>query len=205
MNGTVNRQNVRAYSPNKQNPMNVFKKHISREKLSVWMGLSGSGHIIGPFFHEGNWNGNAYMYMLNEEIMSWFFELFWCRVEHLWWMQDGAPCHRTNVIRNRLGEVFGNRITGLGHAVEWPPRSPDLTQCDLFLWGYLKNKVYETPPIDPQDLSDRIGRHVAELSDHPEMIRNSMPGIIKRCQKCLEHDWRFWLWLLFCCYEGHWL
>ena len=58
----------------------------------------------------------------------------------------------------------------------------------FFFWTYLKNKVYETFPIDLQDLRDRIGRHVAELSDHPEMIRNSMPGIIKRCQKCLEHD-----------------
>ena len=82
-------------------------------------------------------------------------------------MQDGAPCHRTNIVRNRLREVFGNRIIGLGHSVEWPPRSPDLTPCD-FLWGYLKNKVYERPPTDPQDLRDRIGRHVAELSDHPD-------------------------------------
>ena len=55
-----------------------------------------------------------------------------------------------NVVRNRLREVFGNRIIGLGHAVEWPPRSPDQTPCD-FLWGYLKNNVYETPPTDPQD------------------------------------------------------
>ncbi|GBN05744.1 hypothetical protein AVEN_46340-1 [Araneus ventricosus] len=24
----------------------------------------------------------------------------------------------------------------------WPPRSPDLTLCDFFLWGYVKDKVY---------------------------------------------------------------
>ena len=29
------------------------------------------------------------------------FELCGDRVDHLWWMQDGAPCHRTNVVRNR--------------------------------------------------------------------------------------------------------
>ena len=56
----------------------------------------------------------------------------------------------------------------------------------FFLWDYLQNKVYETPPTDPQDLRDRIGRHVAELSDHPELIRNSMRGMRKCCQKCLE-------------------
>ena len=155
------------------------------------MGLSGSGHIIGPFFYEGNLNGNAYLQMLNEEIKR-LFELYGDRVDHLCWMQDGAPCHRTNIVRNRLREVFVNRIIGLGHAVEWPASSPDLTPCDFFLWGYLKNNVYETPPTDPQDLRGRIGRHVAELSDHPEMIRNSMRGMRKRCQKFLEHDGGYW-------------
>jgi len=52
--------------------------------------------------------------------------------------------------------------------------------------------TFQTPPIDPQDLRDRIGRHVAELSDHPEMIRNSMRGVRKHCQKCLEHDGGYW-------------
>ena len=41
---------------------------------------------------------------------------------------------------SRLNDVFGhNHVVGLGHDVEWPPRSPDLTPCDFFLWGYLRN------------------------------------------------------------------
>jgi hypothetical protein len=27
----------------------------------------------------------------------------------------------------------------------WPPRSPDATPCDFFLWGYVKVQVYVTP------------------------------------------------------------
>ena len=27
-----------------------------------------------------------------------------------------------------------------------PPRSPDATACDLFLWGYVKDQVY-VPPL----------------------------------------------------------
>jgi len=39
----------------------------------------------------------------------------------------------------------------------WPPRSPDLTAWDFFLWGYLKNKVYLTPlPTDLEELKTRI-------------------------------------------------
>jgi len=27
----------------------------------------------------------------------------------------------------------------------WPPRSPDATPCDFFLWGYVKDQVYAHP------------------------------------------------------------
>ena len=126
-------------------------------------------------------------------------------------MQDGAPCHRTNVVRKRLREVFGNRFIRLGHAGEWQPRSPDLTP--FFLWGYLKNKVYETPPTDLQDLRDRIGRHVAELSDHPEMRYEKtlpeMPRIRWRILAIIGLILLSWRILIgdayFCCYGGYWL
>ena len=42
----------------------------------------------------------------------------------------------------------------------WPPRSPDLTPCDYFLWGHLKNKVYSTPPENTGELRERIFNEV---------------------------------------------
>ena len=82
MNGMENRQNVRTYSPYKQNPMKLKKKKHLTRKMSVWMGLFGSGHIIGPFFYEGNLNGNSYPQMLNEDIIPRLFELYGDRVDH---------------------------------------------------------------------------------------------------------------------------
>ena len=29
------------------------------------------------------------------------------------------------------------------HLLLWPPRSPDLTPCDVFLWGYVKDNAYK--------------------------------------------------------------
>jgi hypothetical protein len=29
----------------------------------------------------------------------------------------------------------------------WPPRHPDLTPCDFFLWGFVKEAVYVRPPL----------------------------------------------------------
>jgi hypothetical protein len=41
--------------------------------------------------------------------------------------------------------------------MKWPARSPDLTQCNLFLWGYLQEKVFVPPlPLDADELKLRI-------------------------------------------------
>jgi len=39
----------------------------------------------------------------------------------------------------------------------WPPRSPDASPCDLFLWGYVKDQVYVPPlPASIPELKVRI-------------------------------------------------
>ena len=39
----------------------------------------------------------------------------------------------------------------------WPPRSPDLTSCDFFLWGYVKDNAYKPPlPQNVRELQDRF-------------------------------------------------
>ena len=38
-----------------------------------------------------------------------------------------------------------------------PPRSPDATPCDFFLWGYVKDQVYVSPlPASIPELKVRI-------------------------------------------------
>ena len=38
----------------------------------------------------------------------------------------------------------------------WPPRSPDLSPLDFFLWGYIKNIVYAEKIKNIQHLQERI-------------------------------------------------
>ena len=41
--------------------------------------------------------------------------------------------------------------------LKWPPRSPDPTPCDFFLWGYVKSLVYVAPlPANVNELKQRI-------------------------------------------------
>ena len=44
----------------------------------------------------------------------------------------------------------------------WPPRSPNLTPYDFFLWGLVKDTVFVSPlPANLQDLRNRITAAVA--------------------------------------------
>ncbi|KAJ8933896.1 hypothetical protein NQ318_001689 [Aromia moschata] len=60
---------------------------------------------------------------------------------------DGAPIHNAVIVRNWLNENFPNYWIGRSSPlIRWPPRSPDITPLDFFLWGRIKNKVYATRP-----------------------------------------------------------
>lgn len=71
-------------------------------------------------------------------------------------------------------------------AVRWPPRSPDLTTCDFFLWGFIKSKVYETSPTTPDDMRQRIVRAFQEIT--PEILRNVQNSLQKRFLLCSEQN-----------------
>ena len=109
---------------------------MSRDKLSVWIGLCGNGELIGPFFFKGNVNSEAYLQMLNDQIVRALAERYVLQANgtflRVWWAQDGAPAHRRKMVMERLQQLFLGRIISLGRDHEWPPRSPDLTPLDFF-------------------------------------------------------------------------
>ena len=88
----------------------------------------------------------------------------------------------------RLHELFGDHIVALNHDIEWPARSPNLTPCDFFLWGYLKSKVYVTPPENMNQLRYRITEEVNQLKDDPGLIRRVVKIMRSRAQLCLRRN-----------------
>lgn len=63
----------------------------------------------------------------------------------MWFQHDGASTHFARTVQNHLNQQFPAQWIGRGRPIKWPPRSPDLTPLDFFLWGYMKSLVYETP------------------------------------------------------------
>ena len=45
----------------------------------------------------------------------------------------------------------------------WPPRSPDITPLDFFLWGYVKDRVFHTTVHDIDELKTRITDAIASV------------------------------------------
>ncbi|GBM21448.1 hypothetical protein AVEN_182419-1, partial [Araneus ventricosus] len=59
-------------------------------------------------------------------------------------MQDRAPPHFHHEVRQYLNDASPGRWIGRGEQhdlvhFKWPPNSPDLTSCDFYLWGYIKD------------------------------------------------------------------
>ena len=71
-----------------------------------------------------------------------------------------------------------------GSLCEFPPRSLDLTPCDYFLWGYLRELVYSEPIIDVDGLEARI--RTALLHIPRNMFENALGSFRDRCNKCIE-------------------
>jgi len=40
---------------------------------------------------------------------------------------------------------------GQGRPMYWPPRSPDLTPKDFFLWGHIKALIYTSPVASEEE------------------------------------------------------
>jgi hypothetical protein len=74
-------------------------------------------------------------------------------------LRKGLACkpYRLQLLRRWIG-----RTSNEGSAlIPWPPGSPDLTSCDFFPWGYVKDKVYV--PHLPGDLPELRQRIVAAV------------------------------------------
>ena len=84
----------------------------------------------------------------------------WIDLSSVWFQQDGATAHTAKASVSVLREMFPQHISR-GGDVPWPVRSPDLSACYYFLWGYLKSTVFISKPRErghwgDQDVDGRI-------------------------------------------------
>jgi hypothetical protein len=83
-------------------------------------------------------------------------------------------------------EMFAGRVISRNGDVAWSPRSPNLSQCDYFLWGYLKHKVYENRPHTFYELRDCIRTTVLQIP--VDMMRKTTDPLKRHAEVCLQNN-----------------
>ena len=111
--------------------------------VNVWGGII-EDTVIGPYFIEGTQTGEKYANFINNDLPALLYSVNTNWKNQLWFMQDGHPAHTSHLGLAAIKNQFGNKLISNKTTYEWPPRSPDLTPCDFFLWGYIKEvSIYE--------------------------------------------------------------
>ena len=186
MNGKVNTWNTRMYAPQRHPPADfTFDVSTDRRKVTVLAVMCGDNHLIGPIFIVGNLNGQAYLDIINNQVVpqlrAWYGQQRQGAIPRKYWLQDGAPAHRRRDVTARLQVLFPHRVVALGQQPEFPPRSPDLTPLDFFLWGHIKDRVYNTVPADLPELRRRITQEFVALRRAVEEGSQCCPFHVHPC------------------------
>ncbi|KZC13164.1 hypothetical protein WN55_05867 [Dufourea novaeangliae] len=96
----------------------------------------------------------------------------------IWLQHDGCPAHYARRVRDALNELYPNKWIGRGGLISWPPRSPDVTPLDCFLWGALKNAVYQEVNATSENMKQQIIAACARISS--ETIKHASDAAIRR-------------------------
>lgn len=178
----INRQNCRIWAT--EQPCVLKEEPLHSPKVTVWCGIWTKG-VIGPYFFEDaagktvTVNGERFRHMIETFLKLYLVDF---NVENIYFQQDGATSHTSKKTIALLQEIFPSRLISRFGDVDWPPRSPDLTAPDYFLWGYLKDKVYANHPRTITQLKHSISAQIAMIST--DLCENVMQHAIKRAESC---------------------
>ena len=152
--GVFNSHNSHMWS--ESNPHAIRpQRHQVRWSVNVWAGILGN-RMIGPYLLPERLTGHSYLVFLRDVLTDFLDDIPLAAIHGLWFQHDGAPAHFSSPVRNWLDMEYPGRWIGRGGPVLWPPRSPDLTPLDFFLWGHLKELVYRDLVTTESDLVARL-------------------------------------------------
>ena len=85
-----------------------------------------------------------------------------------------------------MNQYFGQQWIGRYSPMRWPPRSPDLTPLDFYIWNTLKEQVYQIRIQTREDLIERIHLCCGEIRQKHCELRRFVDSLRNRSVKCIE-------------------
>lgn len=177
--GVTNFHNAHLWS--RSNPHGSRRSSTQhRFAVNVWAGVIGN-ILIGPHVLPPRLNSDSYLEFLQHDLPGLLEDVPLQTRRNMIYQHDGAPAHSTTRVINWLQEKYHHKVIGRNAPISWPPRSPDLTPMDFYLWGHFKEIVYEVNITSEEQLKERI--EDAALRIREELQTTDLKRSIRR---------RFW-------------
>jgi len=179
--GHVNRHNTIFWGM--ENPHVIREHKRDSPKVNVWCAVTAAG-VIGPYFFDTpTVTSDVYLQMVQQYTID---ELpLQIRLAG-YFQQNGAPPHFALTVCAYLDHTFPGRWIGRSRPLLWHPHSPDLTPCHFWLWGMVKECVYNRKIRDINDLKDRIQTVVSSIPC--EMCVWALNGTVAHWLLCVKHN-----------------
>ncbi|KAK4321743.1 hypothetical protein Pmani_007481 [Petrolisthes manimaculis] len=133
---------------------------------------------------------NVYTKFLQEDLPILLEDVPLRTRRQMWFMQDGSSAHFARGTRDFLNVMYPDNWIGCGGRIAWPPRSPDLTPLDFYLWGHLNSRVYATQINTRQELWQRVQEACSEIRNTPRIFERVRQSLLRRAHACINEGGR---------------
>jgi len=151
---------------------------FNRTTLQVFVTYLTGALYVQPLWFYKHQHDNRVRSKLFVACQQWWFQWrFWIRS-----FNSGILSTDTSreFLNQHLPQRWIRRGTGDQMLLAWPPRSPDATPCDFFLWGYVKDQVY-VPPLPAKYPGTEGTNQNRHWNHHRWHTKNSLERTLLSC------------------------
>ena len=154
----------------------------------VWVCLTRAGVVLGPHFAGRNIDTTEYLRITRYHVIQRDFHTHNIDKNNMWWPQDRAPAHTSHATMQYLRGQFPIRLMSKRGDWPWPPRSPDLAICDVFLWVYLKQQILNVPHDQQPHSLEKLRNSIMTACRNLEQrtIHDSFDAMVSRARQCIR-------------------
>ncbi|XP_070526690.1 uncharacterized protein [Cardiocondyla obscurior] len=154
-----------------------------RYSINVWAGIL-ENQIIGPYFLPARLTGLEYRNFIRTSLPVLLENVPLKTRRNIIFQHDGAPAHSCRAVREELNLRFPEKWIGRGRPIAWPARSPDLTVCDFFSWGYIKSLVDTQRNGTANEVRESIIAAFGTVS--PDIVLCASRDVVRRAEFCIR-------------------
>lgn len=180
--GIFNRRNSHFWAS--ENPHFVRERNF-QHKFSFNVFCLLMHNKIAFCLYDDNLTGAKYLDILRSIVSDFLDDLPLEILRNCFYQLDGAPAHCTHGVSAELFSMFEDRWIAREGPWKWPPRSPDLTPLDFYLWGRIKEIVYKTPVTTREDLENRVRTALGSIEGE-EIKKVTNEHVITTIHECLR-------------------